>query len=126
MGNVTINHWKIIQAMLERGEKPNIGLIETALEQKEPMPVEMNDFILRVLRGEKGLLVYSVAAQRNLDGTSKHVSIDILLKIIKQEYGELSATEFKANAAEEKGISERTLDSQVKRVKSFFGLNKPR
>jgi hypothetical protein len=123
MGNVTISHWKMIQAMLKRGQKPSIGLIETALEQKDPMPVEMNEFILRVLRGEKGLLA-------NINKKSVYRNIDIYLKIIRQEYGDETATDFIARVCKgepgDQTISKRTLDSQVAIVKSILGFDAPK
>jgi hypothetical protein len=120
MGNVTINHWKIIQAMLERGVKPDLELIELALDKADPMPDDMQGLIKRIfIDKEKGLL-------SNRSKRAAFFGVDIYLKIIRQEYGDESATEFKARTCKEKGISGRALDSQVAIVKSILGFDTPK
>lgn len=114
MGKITINHWKIIQSMLERGVKPDIEHINLALDKADPMPDDMQQFIKRIfLDQEKGLL-------SNRTKRLSLIGMKTYIQIIVQDYGNETATDFKARICTENHISPRTLEKQLAQYEKIF------
>ncbi|MGJ8682629.1 hypothetical protein [Paraglaciecola sp.] len=114
MREIKINHWNVITSLLDKKIKPSKDQVILALE-KDPVIKDsrINELILSMINGDKGVF----------DGTTKRLKLipaDVAIKILKQDYGEQSATDFKANVCEKYGISHDTLKSQLEKYKKFL------